>query len=155
MAGKLCEELAVVGTVDPVVLADAALFTDYIDMSKFEQILGILMLGDVAAKTFDFDVYAYTDTSAGNATLVKAATQLAAHATNNDGKQVAINVTRQDVLAKETSTTLAAGGLRYIRFRAVSEAAQDGPVGLVALAGKANYDPANANDLASVAEIVD
>lgn len=155
MNGKLCEELAVVGAIDPQVLAETALYTDYIDMQKFEQALGVLMLGNVIDKDFDFDVYAYTDTSAGNPKEVKAATQLAAHAANNDNDQIVINVTRQEVSDKNDATTLAAGGLRYVRFRAVSEAGQTGVAAVLALAGRASYDPASANDLASVVEIVD
>lgn len=146
---RLSEMLAVVGTIDPVVVVDTELFTDYIDMSKFHQCIGIMQLGNVNDKTFDFVAYGYSDEAAGDSTAIKSCTQLAAHATSNDGKQLVIGVTKEDLLAK----CPAGVDLRYVRFGMVSEAAQDGPVGVLALAAMANYDWARDSDLASVAEI--
>ena len=146
---KMSERLAVIGVLDPVVVVDTELFTDYIDMQDFEQVLGILMLGNVNAKTFDFTAYGYSDTSASDVTTLKACTQLAAHATTSDAKQLVIGICRQDLVAKGTLPDT----LRYVRFGVLSEAAQDGPVAILAIAGDARYGLAREQDLASVAEI--
>lgn len=146
---RLSERLGVVGALDPVVVVDTELYTDYIDMSKMEQVLGILQLGDVNAKTFDFRAVGYSDAAAGDATELKDCTQLAAHATANDGKQLVIGIRREDLVAKQTGTVK----LRYLRFGVVSQAAQDGPVAIIALGGDFAHGPAADNDLSSVAEI--
>ncbi len=45
MKGKLCENLAVLGTIDPDAYAAGALNSDWVDMSQFNQLLFILAVG--------------------------------------------------------------------------------------------------------------
>ena len=146
---KMSERLAVIGVLDPVVVVDTELFTDYIDMQDFEQVLGICMTGNVNNKTFDFTAYGYSSTAGADVTTLKACTQLAAHATTSDNLQLVIGICRQDLVAKGATPTT----LRYVRFGILSQAAQDGPVAILAIAGDARYGLAREQDLASVAEI--
>lgn len=146
ISGKLSEELAVVGVADPIVLEDTAKYTDYIDMSKFEQVLLVFAAGDVSAHTFDVKVREAKDGSGTDEQDLsgKAITQWAAHATNNDNDQAVICVRREDLT----------DGFTHIRGQMVSQSGQTGPVALIALGGNAAYNPASDNDLATVREIV-
>ena len=152
LQGKLSEHLAVVGVADPIVLVDTEKYTDYIDMSLFEQVIFIFALGNVNAKTFDVTIYEAQDSSGtGEQALVtpgsvtKAITQLAADAAANDNDQCVINVRREELNATYT----------HLRAGMLSQAAQDGPVAMIAIGGNATYNPASDNDLASVVEIIE
>lgn len=141
---RIDEVVALVGTLDPVVVVDTELFSDYVDMSKYQQVVAILQLGNVAAKTFDFACYqSILGGGVDKVTALKAATQLAAHAANNDGKQIMITVRQEDL----------ASDCRYVRFGVKSEAAQDGPVAITVLAINPRYGMANQGNLTSVVEV--
>lgn len=137
------EKIAVVGTIDPATVANSEQFTDVIDMSKFHQVLGIALLGNMAAETIDFKCY-YCDSDGNNAAALKSATQLAAHASNNDATQIAINVRADDLVAQSK---------RYIKFGLVTGGATGGPAAVVALGTDARFSPASDSDLASVVQI--
>lgn len=137
------EKIAIVGTIDPVTVVNTEVFTDVVDMSKFHQCLGIALIGNVAAEAIDFKAYTCAS-GGGSAVALKSATQLAAHATNNDGVQVVINVRAED---------LAATSAQYIKFGLVTGGATGGPCAVVALGVDARFQPASDNDLASVAQI--
>ena len=124
---------------------DAAATVKYIDMADWEQVIFIFQTGNVAAKTFDFRVYEARDAAGTGVQLLTgyAATQLAAHATNNDDKQIVI-VVRREALTKATATVAA---YTHIKAGMLSEAAQDGPCAILALGGNAAYeDAAGANN---------
>jgi hypothetical protein len=137
------EMLAVIGTVDPQTVANTEKFTDVIDINNWHQVLGVALIGDVAAETVDFKAYT-CDSDGNNAAALKSCTQLAAHASNNDNKQLVINIRSEDLVATSK---------RYIKFGLVTGGATGGPAAVLALGCCARYEPANANDLASVAEI--
>lgn len=139
-AGK---KLAVVGTIDPQTVANTELFTDVIDMSKFRQALGVALLGNMAAETIDFTCYV-CDSGGNNATELKDCTQLAAHASNNDNKQLVISVRAEDLV--DASYT-------YIKFGLVTGAGTGGPAAVLALGVDARNEPASDADLSSVVEI--
>jgi len=145
------EELGLVATIDPAV--NVAGYSDYVDMSKFEQLCAILLTGNLINKTVDFALYAYTDEAAGNETEIKAITQWAAHATTSDNKQAIISLRAEDLVAKDTSTTLAAGGLRYVRAK-ITSTDQTGYTAAVIL-GQPKQGPGYAENLSSVAEVED
>jgi hypothetical protein len=144
-SSKLSERLALVGTIDPVVVVNSEVFTDVVDMGANQQCLAVAMLGNMAAETIDFKAYS-CDSDGNNAAAItgRAATQLAAHATNNDGKQMVINIRDTDLLAS---------GKQHVKFGLVTGGATGGPAGVAVLAS-ARQGQGSANDLASVAEII-
>jgi hypothetical protein len=142
---KLSEGLALLGTVDPQTVANTEKFSDVIDFGAVQQVMAIALLGDMAAETIDFKFYS-CDSDGNNAAAVtgKAATQLTGHASNNDNKQLVINVRDTDLLAS---------GKQYGKFGLVTGNTTGGPAA-VAVLGLLRQGQASASDLASVAEIV-
>ncbi len=139
------ERIAVVGTVDPQTVANAAVLTDAVDMALWHEVIFVLALGDMAAETIDFGIYE-SATSGGSYTAIsnKAATQLAAHASNNDNKQIVISVKASQLSA----------GMRYIKGRAITGNSTGGPACILALGLKPRYGPGSDDDLSSVVQIV-
>lgn len=137
------ESLAVVGTIDPQTVSNTELFTDVVDMSKFLQVLGVALLGNMSSETIDFKAYS-CDSNGSNAGALKSATQLAAHASNNDNTQIVISVRAED---------LTASGKQHVKFGLVTGGASGGPAGAIAIGLDARYQPASDSDLASVAQI--
>src|SRR5262249_28249569 len=133
---------AVAGRVDPQTVDNVEKFTDVVDMSKFREVMGIALLGDMAAETIDFKCYT-CDSDGSNATALTSATQLAAHATNNDNKQIVLNVKSDHVTNTE----------RSVRSGLVTGGATGGPACVVALGFRPVYGPATDDDLTSVVEV--
>jgi len=144
-SSKLSEDLALVATLDPVTVVNSEVFTDAVDMGAMQQALAILAIGNVAAETVDFKAYS-CDSDGNNAAAItgRTATQLAAHATNNDAKQILINIRDTDLLAS---------GKQHVKFGVVTGGATGGPMGITVL-GKPRQGLGSANDLASVVETV-
>jgi hypothetical protein len=144
-SAKLSEQLALVATVDPATVANTEVFTDVVDMGVMHQVLAALALGNMASETIDFKAYS-CDSDGNNAAAItgRAATQLAANASNNDGKQVLINI---------RSTDLLASGKQHVKFGVVTGGATGGPA-TVLVFGQARQGLGSANDLSSVVEIV-
>lgn len=146
MQGKLSEVLAVVATIDPVgTLNSTEVFTDVVDMGANQQALAVLLLGNVAADTIDFKAYS-CDSDGNNAAAIsgRAATTLAAHATNNDNKQLVINLRDTDLLAS---------GKQHAKF-GVATGSTASSVGGAIVVAQPRQGLASANDLASVVEII-
>jgi hypothetical protein len=142
MPGRMSEHLAVVASLqadDPVVVVDTELFTDYVDMQDFEQVMFICSLGDVNAKTFTLVVYE-SILGAGTDVSLVAWASIAAHATTNDNTQYVCCVRREELSA----------GYRYVRAGIVSQAAQDGEVSLIGIAANPIHEPASGLDLTTV-----
>lgn len=144
-SSKLSENLAVVAKLASVTVVNVEVFTDVVDMGAMQQAMAILNIGNIAAETVDFKCYS-CDSNGANAAAITglAATQLAAHATNNDDKQIVINVRDAHLLAS---------GKQHVKFGVVTGGAAGGPMGITVL-GKPRQGLASANDLASVVEIV-
>lgn len=143
--GKAAENLTVIGTIDPQTVVNTELFSDVVDMSKFGQVFGIALLGNIAAETIDFKCYR-CDSDGSNAAALKSATQLAAHATNNDNTQVVISVRAEELES-------ASAGARYVKFGLVTGGATGGPAAVLALGVDPRQGVAADLDLASVQEI--
>lgn len=145
MNSKLSEAVAIVGTIDPATVANTEVFTDVVDLGALRQVAAVALIGNVPAETIDFKAYS-CDSDGNNAAAItgRAATQLAAHASNNDGKQLVINVRDGDLIAS---------GKQHVKFGLVTGGATGGPCAVVVL-GAPRQGIASANDLASVAEIV-
>ena len=97
---KLCEGVALAAALAPVVVVNSEVFSGVVDLGVNQQVMGIAMLGNMAAETIDFKFYS-CDSDGSNAAAVsgKAATQLAASASANDSKMIVINVRDTDLLA--------------------------------------------------------
>lgn len=144
---SLAENLAVVGIVAPVVIGQETLATGAIDMSKWDQVLFIFQTGNIAdAKVLDGGVQTCDSDGTSNAVAIsgKTLTQRAAHASDNDSKQMTISVKSSDCIAN---------GKQYVRGVITSDAATAGPVAIVAI-GVAKYGPSVDSDLASVVQVI-
>lgn len=140
---KAGEKIAVVGTIDPQTVVNTELFTDVVDMGKFHQAMGIALLGNIASETVDFKAYT-CDADGNNAVALRSATQLAAHASNNDNKQIVIGVRAEEVIAS---------GKTNIKFGLVLGLNVGGPAAVVALGVDARSLPMTSDDLSTVVEI--
>ncbi len=151
------ETVAVLATIDPDANAAGALNSDWCDMSKFDQLMAILLLGEWdSSSTIDFKLtQATTSGGAGEKDITsKAITQIVSGSPAVFDKQAIINL-RADELDIPN-------GFRYVRAVATtadSNSPADSPAttidyAAVLLGFGARYGPAYDNDLASVAEIV-
>ena len=124
---KLCEFLAVVGTIDPIVIADTPVFGDEIAVADWDELMFIFKLGAVD-KTVDCAVWEDTDGAGTGTQALKSATQLTA---TDDNKQVVINVRPHDLTATFT----------HVRARIVCGALQAAPLSCVVLGANSGPIP--------------
>lgn len=134
------EQLGIVATIDPATIT-TAVYSDVIDMSKYLQVVGIFLLGNMAADNVVCAAYR-CDSSGANAAAIKTKT-LAGNASANDNTQVKIGVRKEDLLPQAVYN-------RYIKFGMSNAGGSGGPAGMVAIAVDANYGPAKNFDLATV-----
>jgi len=139
---KLAASLALVAVVSAQTVANTEVFSGVVDMSNHLQVLAVTSLGNMASETIDVKVYT-CDSDGSNAAALTSATQLAAHASNNDNKQIIINVRAEDLLAS---------GKQYIKLGVVTGGATGGPVAAVLL-GLPRQGVASTQDLSSVVQI--
>lgn len=116
-----------------------------VDMSKFGKALVVFRLGDMASETIDCVVERCESNGSGNVTL-KAATQLAAHASNNDNKVIVIAVDTND---------LAGSDQEHIRGKITTGGATGGTCTIAVIGLESRYGPAGDNDMSAVVEIVE
>lgn len=143
---SLADGLAVVGVISPATTANSQRNTGAIDVSKFDSLLFVFMLGDMASETIDVGVETCDSDGTSNAADIssKQATQLSASASANDNKQIVVAVNCQALLAS---------GKRYVRGTMVTGGATGGPAGCVVL-GVGRYGPAPSQDLSSVVQVI-
>ncbi len=114
---KLHEKLKLAAFVGPVTVNSTPGVTGAVDMTKFRRVFGVIALGDMAAETIDFRLESDSATAFNVAVSTRvAATQLAAHASNNDNKQIVLELDAANLPA----------GHRYVRGRAVTGAGTGG-----------------------------
>jgi hypothetical protein len=128
-----------VGTASSTPLISGA-----ISMIDAGQVLCVFNLGDMAAETIDCKVQTVDSDGTSNAADLKAATQLAAHATNNDNKVVVIAV-RQDELI--------ASGKKHIRMHTVTGNTVGGTVCMCAVGANTKYGPGSDYDSSVVLQV--
>lgn len=128
-------------------VSSTQLVTTAVNMAggNFRRLMGVCILGDMAAETIDFRLEKCSDSTGTGAVALKSATQLAAHATNNDNKAIIINV---DVAELSGETTLT-----YVRCRAVTGGATGGACGLLLMGSNHRHGPMADFDSADVVEI--
>jgi hypothetical protein len=137
------EKVAIAAALVPATVSNTEVFSGVVDMSTFGQVLGVAQLGNMAAETIDFKAYTCA-ADGGSATLLKSCTQLAAHASNNDGKQLAINVRGGELLASSA---------RYVKFGLVTGGSTGGPAAILVLGTDMRIGGAAENDASSVVQI--
>jgi hypothetical protein len=120
------------------------LISSAISMINVEQVLCVFQTGDMAAETIDFKVQTVDSDGTSNAADLKAATQLAAHASNNDSKVVVIAVRTDE---------LAASGKKHIRMYGVTGNTTGGTCCYTAVAVGARYSPGSDFDSSAVVQI--
>lgn len=142
---RLGSAIAVIATIDPIIITVTELFSDVINMSRWDQVVGIAITGDLAASTVDFK--AYQCVAAGtSAVALKSCAQLTSSATANDNAQLVLSVSANELGPANTGLNY------YIKFGLVFSGS--GGVGGVVVLGCPNrYDTAGQTDLASVLEI--
>lgn len=143
------DRAAVVATIDPDVLTATTHDSDWVDMSKFERIMAIAMVGTLGeGAEFDAKLQQASDSSGTGAKDItgKAITQWTEDTSPvSEDKQAVINCR-----ADELDVT---NGFTHARLRiTVGTASSDG--GAVILGFDARQQPASDNDLSSVAEII-
>jgi hypothetical protein len=136
----LLEGLKLIGVRNPAVMTNVAALTGAVDMSRYRRVVAVLALGDMAAETIDFRLESDT-VAAFNVDVqpVVAATQLPAHASNNDNRQLAL----------ECHAANLKPGHRYLRARGITGAGTGG-VATILLLGEPRYS--TEPHLASVVE---
>lgn len=147
MTQKPSEMAAIAATIDPASLTANTYVSDWVDMSKFEQVLAVILLGAIATNgTFDAKLRQAVNGSGGSAKDItgKALTQLTEVGTDSN-KQALIQC-RQDELD-------VAGGFSFVAL-SITTATAATIAGAVLLGFNPTYGPASGYDLASVDEIV-
>lgn len=113
-------------------------------MNRFNKALVIFLLGDMASETIDCIVETCDSNGANNVSL-KAATQLAAHASNNDSKRIVIAVDSDDLIAS---------GKEYIRGKITTGNTVGGTCTIIVIGLEPKFGPAGGFDDSSVVEVV-
>ena len=144
MATKQYEEWAVIGVIDPDAYTAAEQLTAAIDMSKWEDIMAVVMAGDLGTNaTVDAKLTASATSGGSYADITgKAITQLTEAGTDSN-KQALIHLRGDEMPA----------GKYFVKLSmTVGTATSD--AGAIVLGRPRTVKPAYANDLASVDEIV-
>jgi hypothetical protein len=137
------EQWGVVATIDPVDANGANSSSDVIDMSKWHEVVAILLTGAMHdSATLDLAAHesAHPDGSSPSALAGKALSQISGN--GGDNKQFLIAVKAEEMSA----------GKRYLRFTQANSAHAQ-LMALVVL-GRPRYAPATDDDLLSVTQIV-
>jgi len=143
---KVYENVAVLGTVDPISQGAGSVNTDVIDALNFTKIVFLVKVGVLGASaTVDFLVKGDTASGGSFSTTItgKTITQLT-KAGSDDAKQVWVEV---------DSNALATQGYRYLRGTLTVGTAAS-LVDVTVLGFGCKYGPANQYNLATVDEIV-
>jgi hypothetical protein len=116
-----------------------------VDLSKFGKALVVFRLGDMASETIDC-VVQRCDSNGSNAATLKAATQLAANASNNDNKIIVVAVDANDLSGSDQE---------HIRGQITTGGVTGGTCTIAVLGLEPRYGPAGDNDMSAVVEIVE
>jgi hypothetical protein len=140
------EGLGVAGIIAPATTANTQRVTGAINLATWDSLLFIFQTGDMASETIDCGVETCDSDGTSNAVDItgKQATQLAAHATNNDSKQIVIAVKSVDLITN---------GKQYVRGTMITGGATGGPAACIVL-GVPRYSPVSGLDLSSVVQII-
>lgn len=137
----LSELLGVIGTIDPATVT-SEVFSDVIDMSKYDQVIAIALLGNMASDSAATFRAVYCDSAGNNVSACKTAT---ASDGGTDNSQIVIEVDNNDLAGGATNKD------RYVKF-GLTATNSGGPCAVLVL-GRAKYGPSSDGDLATVLEI--
>ncbi len=132
----LAEELAFLARATGTA-SSTPLVTSYVSAKNFGRAILFAMTGDMAAETIDVAIYQGQGGST-NAKSLKAATQLAAHASNNDTGIVIVSVDLNDLDVTN--------GYTHIAGRIVTGAGTGGTCTALLIGGDCRYAPASLVD---------
>lgn len=142
------EQAAVCAVIDPDANAAGALTSDYVDMTKFEAALGIVLAGTLGTNaTIDAKLVQATDSSGTGVKDIsgKAITQITQAGTDQSDTQALINVRAEDLDV--------ANGFTHVAL-VLTTATATSDSGALVVGLNPRFGPASDNDLASVGEIV-
>jgi hypothetical protein len=122
------------------------LVSSYVSAKHCGEVTAIVHLGDMASETIDIALFQASDSGGTGAKNLKAATQIAAHASNNDSKQVVITA-RADEFDVDN-------GFEHVAVRVVTGGATGGTVFGTVIGSDLRYQPASLVDNAAVIQIV-
>jgi hypothetical protein len=137
------EKAGVVSTIDPANITNTTANGDYVDMSKFHEVMFIALTGAMDA-TFDFLIRESQDTGGtGEQNLTgKAITQETGG--DEDNLQWVINVKSAEL----------AQGYRFVRPRVTTGTGTTNLIAVIGIALSPRFAPASDDDLASVDQII-
>lgn len=140
MKSQPSERICVAGTIDPQTVANSEVFTDVVDMLKFNEACFIALLGNMANETITFTIYesANADGSSGTAISGKT-TALSASASANDNTQIQANLKAEEITPTK----------RYVRAGLVTGNSTGGPAAVLALGLNPKFGPASDDDLST------
>jgi hypothetical protein len=142
MMSQPSERIAVVATIDPATYNDTEQLSDAVDMSKWHELMAVVLVGDMpASSTLDITLKEASTSGGSYAAIAgKSATQLGA---SDDNKQVVINLKAEELGA----------GKQFVKL-SCDPSAHNTIFGGVVLGVKPRYAPASDDDLSSVTQIV-
>ncbi len=100
MTSKMSEKVQVVAVIDPDANAAGTIVSAWVSMASFEEVLAIIMAGDLGSSaTIDAKMRQATDSSGTGAKDItgKAITQLTQAGTDQSNKQAQINVRAEEL----------------------------------------------------------
>jgi len=141
------EKAAIVGTIDPDVITASTVLSDAIDMSKFEALMGIVMMGTLGSSATIDAKFVQATTSGGTYKDVSGSdiTQQTQAGTDASDKQCIVNMRAEDLDV--------ANDYRFVKLSLTVGTATSDAAAIV-LGFNAAVEPASDNDLASVEEII-
>lgn len=142
---SLSEGVGVAGRITPATTANTQRNTSAIDMSKWDQLMFVFSLGDMASETIDLGVETCDSDGTSNAVdITGKQISLGAGASSNDSDIFVIVV---------RSTDLIANGKQYVRGTMVTGGGTGGPASCIVL-GVPRYGPASGVDISDVTQII-
>ncbi len=141
------DQAAILGAINPVSQGAGTVTTAWIDISKFDKLMGIVQAGVLGASaTLDAKIQQATSGAGAGAKDIpgKAITQLTQAGTDSN-KQAIINVQSDELDVN--------GGFKFVQLQATVATAASLVAGLL-LGFTPRYAPASDNDAASVDEII-
>lgn len=145
MNGWIHERMGLIGTIDPQTVSNSEVFSDVVDMKKYQRVLCIFLCGNMPAETIVARCVT-CDSSGTNAAAFKTAATLSAHATTNDNSQILIELDGDELAEGGTNAE------QYVKFGLVTGGSTGGPCAAVVL-GEVKQPPATNHDLSTIKEI--
>jgi hypothetical protein len=142
---KPSEVAAIVATIDPDAYSASSYTSDYVDMEYWHSLLAVVYAGTLASSASVTAKLMQATSSTGAGAVTIAGKAITALTTGDNDKQAIINLQADELNV--------AGGFKFVALK-ITAATAGGDLGGAIYGFFPRYGPANANDLASVDEIV-